>query len=617
MNALLLRKFTLAAILTGMTSGYGWSATYKQPNTSIELFQLEKVPLQVHSMKDISKQLVILAQRSQDESPAHCRASAQMLALAIQLDPTNQDARQANQAFSESNPAPATSKEQVIKAKSKIRFYKNWLSNQDAGAQANLLASYLTDATKILQPETAHQADSANWKNVIPALDAYDGHTEESPKETGANPAVTPTTPDQPDRTEPQDSDPPQDNTSQKVTFHIANVSSKVPLTTETSQKYLDPKDNSEKHRTVKKEAITSVTAEIRSNKDKESSMELHFSPRIHEKHSDPKKPSLDSQIKSTLSALFKARYHGIPSSKVTIKISDGSYATSNGTILTTPVALMLDASLGNRPLRQDIHILADINGVGELSQPSNFWRQLKILRANETGGRLIVAAESARLLLQLLVYGEPDFFTRWEVFSATDLNQAMEAAAKSSPEKLAEASELFESIQNLTKKSDVTKLAVNRAVRKRLSDIIELCPNHLSSSVLLVQGGGKRPMRLSEEALTHELLPILYSIRKQLGSLDANRLPKSSSLKDTHSSFRAKLDPMERIIDRSHDELYEDTIKLANDVRRLMTISRRISSNSSSSHSHIKSAEAVIFEMRGTCARLIERAEQITQTGK
>jgi len=78
---------------------------------------------------------------------------------------------------------------------------------------------------------------------------------------------------------------------------------------------------------------------------------------------------------------------------------------------------------------------------------------------------------------MQLLVFGNPEFFTRWEVVTAESLDQAMELATETNPKNITEASELFRTIQELTQKNKVTQIAVNSSVRNRLAEIIRLAP--------------------------------------------------------------------------------------------------------------------------------------------
>ena len=260
----------------------------------------------------------------------------------------------------------------------------------------------------------------------------------------------------------------------------------------------------------------------------------------------------------------------------------------------------MLEASATNQPLRNDIHICAAINAQGKLRQPRNFWEQFQLLRKSDHRGRLIVAAESNDLIMQLLAFGDPEFFTRWEIVTAETLDQAMAVATETNPKKITDASELYRTIQELTKKSKVTQIAVNPAVRNRLSEIINLFPNHLSSKALLIQGSPNRPSHLNGLALTHELSPIIQRIDMFLSSKTSNFIPSTGQLKKIHTELRESLDPLEPLVDGTEDELYQQTLKLTNDFRRLEISVRRSKNVSDEGIVTIsQSARSLILRMR------------------
>lgn len=208
----------------------------------------------------------------------------------------------------------------------------------------------------------------------------------------------------------------------------------------------------------------------------------------------------------------------------------------------------------------------------------------------------------------QVLVYDEADFFTKWEVFSATNLDQALTLASKSSPKNLSEASQLFASIRKLAQKTDVTKLAVNNAVRNRLTNITKLAPNHVSSQILLLQGSGKRPMRLSKKALAHELLPVIEKIRNRLKN-DINPEHASvSALKTYHENARDDLSKFERLVDRSNDDLYQESIKLANELRRMMLLARRASDYDERRDDNIRKLRSHYYDTYRECETLLNK---------
>lgn len=611
MTALLLRQLTLLLL----TLHTGMAANYVQPNASKELFQLEKIPLEVRSMKELSAQLVVLSRRQHDESAQELRASAQMLALAMQLDPTSQAARDANQKLLKGNAPSVANQDQLLKAKSKLRFYKRWLTNSEAGSHANNLANCLNDATQVLQPGDHNKhAETGNWNQAIPAISAYQNHKPKTETETGTGTGPAP--PFDTDHSEmvekPQPNAQPSDTDteSSNKNYQLNELSTHSPLITYIREKYKDPKNNfQEKTRTLTKRNNATITTKIKVNRNKEA-LSIHFNPRLETDPVNRQTSAIEKNIQLTLTELINKRYPTAPTAKIEIRTSPGSYALRNDESLAATVALMLEASIQNQPLRKDVSICANINSEGKLSQPANLWAAVKILRNEEGAGRLIVPLGCKNLLLQILVYEEADFFTRWEILEAGTLDEALLLAAQNQSSELVQAGQLFLSVQNLALKSDITKLVGNKAVKKRLAEVLEASPNHVSAQILIVQGNGKRPNRLSEIALAHELTPIIRKMHKTLTSEIKSDTPSSENLKNLHEKLRSHLDPLERKVDRSNGKLYTEALDIANDFRRLGLIGKRISSTSDQTKKaqEQKKAKSLLLSMQTDCTALLEK---------
>ncbi|MGB2403684.1 MAG: hypothetical protein ACPIA7_09780, partial [Akkermansiaceae bacterium] len=196
-------------------------------------------------------------------------------------------------------------------------------------------------------------------------------------------------------------------------------------------------------------------------------------------------------------------------------------------------------------------------------------------LRKVEHGGRLIVSPESVDLIKQILVYEEPDFFTRWEVIVVTDIKEALAAGAKYGEGDLLKASTIFTAIRSLATHNNVSQLAADHNVRSGLDQIIELTPEHLSASLLLLQGSGKRPIQLNEVALRYELRPLIEKLTAVLAS--QSEKPNIEELEKTHEEAREKLDYLEPLVPSADETLHDDMLELANDFRKLALVKKRI----------------------------------------
>ena len=612
----------LLALLT-IASHAGFAAPYHRPNESKELFQLENIPLQVHTMRKISKHLVVLASRKQNNSAEARRASAQLLALAMRLDPTNPTIRETDKSFAKGSPPPQADNNQVAKAMNRVQFYKRWLASPNAGENANILASLITDATKTLDPQTRNQPDTADWSGVLPAIQ---GLTQARP------PKPEPNLPSQPQK-------PSSNNVTQSVVpqaqFHLTKLLIHAPLTIERRKNWAPPSSpKAASDRYTHKKLLARIEMEIAQSSNTNNTLTntktakntnpltVKFFPSLEKENStnaakpNPLGVTLQStvyqKISYTLNTLLHSRHSKIPASEIKIKLSHGRYALSNYLAITAPLAIMLEASATNQPLRKDLYICAAINAQGELRQPQYFWEQFQLLRNSGQRGRLIVAAESYDLMIQSLAFGDPDFFTHWEVFSAETFDEAMELAPQKNPKNIADASALFRTIQQLTQKSQVTQIAVNQAVRSRLSEIVGLAPNHLSAKALLVQGSVKRPAHLNSLALAHVMFPIITHIEQRLPSRTATSVPSSNQLKMIHTELRESIDPLAPLVDRTDDELYQQTLTLINEFRRLEILLRRSKHISEEGIITIsQSANDLIRSMADTCKSLREQVEK------
>jgi hypothetical protein len=485
------------SIILAMTISVSRAAEYIEPDHTTELFQLEKIHLPQHRMQQLGKSLAIIALRKHDSSPIQQQATARLLLLAMQLDPQNKRPQEISQALAAGKNPPASADHLITKCTADIQNLQSLLSKPQARAEANQLARYLKDACKTLRPDTSKHQDSANWKGVLPTLSAYKTPIKNIPQ-----------APPKPNKASPP---PPKPTPAKKSSprFHLVEQSIHLPISIEKKNEDLealladdqDPEKGEEQEasETVKAMTLASMILKLNPCQPEEATK-----PFISLSYSDVPMLELDQLIKQ----LIKGRHSILPHFKGVINFPDGNHRSGNQLALAGPLALMLEASLANSPLRDDLCLLADINAKGDVIEPDNFWELLTALRQVSHGGRLIVSAESAEIMQQLLVYKEPEFFTQWEVFSVSNIDQALAAAIEQSSADLSKASELFASFQELSSNKTLTQLTADHNIRPALDEMVQLAPEHLSANMLLLQGGGKRPTHLSERALRLELRP-------------------------------------------------------------------------------------------------------------
>ena len=497
----------------------------------------------------------------------------------------------------------------IVKCTAYIQNLQSLLSKPQARAEANQLALYMKDACKTLRPDGAKHQDGADWKSVLPALATYKNPIKSIPR-----------APIKPNKASPPAPKPTQAKKKAKKRtphFHLVKQSIQlpipIPITIEKKNEDLeallsddqdsdqDPEKIEEQETTEAGEVVKAMTLASMTLKLSPCKAEEATTPLISLLHSDVPMLELDELLKQ----LIKGRHSILPHFKGTINFPDGSYGMGNQLAIAGPLALMLEGSLANSPLRDDLCLLADINAKGDVIEPDNFWQLLTALRQVSHGGRLIVSAESAEMMQQLLVFKEPDFFTRWEVLSASDIDQALAAAIQQSSADLSKASELFASFQDLSSKKTVTQLAADHNFRPALDEMVKLAPEHLSANMLLLQGGGKRPIHLSEKALRLELRPLIDELNRVL-QFQAEQ-PDSDELEKTHEQISLKLEQLEPLVSRDDGPLYEDTLELAKDFEKLASLRERIQ-NRHNNKSTREKAQLLFEDMKNQGAALAER---------
>ena len=121
----------------------------------------------MHQIKEASHYLTVLALGTQGSSPAERRCTGQLLALALRLDYANQDARLTSHRLRDGIPVQSPEAQDIFKARTQLRILQNWLSLPTSGKNANTLASYLADATRLQDGATKNNPDQADWTGPV------------------------------------------------------------------------------------------------------------------------------------------------------------------------------------------------------------------------------------------------------------------------------------------------------------------------------------------------------------------------------------------------------------------------------------------------------------------
>ena len=517
-------RLVLAIVLLSPPVGV-LAATFVAPNENAALFPRDQIPLDTDTMRELSGHLTELARREHKNDPAQLRATAQILAIAARLDPTNRAAREIAKALANEQPVdpPEGDLNHPLRQAWGIA---DWLVSPEAGEAGNLLGNQTIDALAVINPRSPlaklHKPknEAERWGKVVPQLAAYQrgasNHAHPAPKAVPA-PIIRP-----------------------PILLHQAAVQTPLFLYDAELRRHL---------------RIARVTMKIVPEEELES---LNFSLN----------PNVDSPFVEAsqfhLRSLLQKRWPHLPIEKTAqLSLNQESYASKNEQAISGAAALLLHAALTGKELRPDVVIVGTLTAEGALTRPRQSWNYLRALRVAE-GGRLLVPSSFQSELNAILALEDPGFFLRWEVLLVDSVATALElASAQGDPEALAGTAATFQNLRNIGRRDDVGQLCVNARVREHLSEILTAVPFHYSAKMLLTQGDAlERPTRVERPVAAR----ILRSAIDPLVGIANNPLEEANArrLLSAGEASRAEIERFTKIIAPSDSDLIREANELA-----------------------------------------------------
>lgn len=468
-------------------------AAYIGPDPAPILFRRDLVPIDTDTMRELSGYLTDLATREPDGTPEQTRATAQLLALAIRLNPANRSALETDKSL-RAGQAVDSFEGDINQPLRQVWGIADWLLDPASGAGGKDLGNLVVDALAVINPQNPlvrlqdPEGELERWKHVVPTLAAYQRPPEQ---ETPPPPAKPPPPP------------------VERPPILLGQATTKTPL-------FLLDRD---RRRSLR---IVPLSMKVM---ERPQAGTLTFSL-------EPKTESSDiASARVNVQKVLKQRWPDLPIRRIA-QISTGtdSYAPNNGQAISGPAALLIHSSLTGRPLRPGVTLVAEVASDGSLTRPLQSWSYLRALRL-APGGRLLVPPDFEPELRAMIALEDPAFFLRWEVLIVSSIDTALNLASENSdPAGLAATSQLYEELRNVGRDKDVGQLCVNAKVRERLSEITSRVPFHYSAKMLLVQGDATlRPTRVEREVagriLRSALEPVGRISQLPLSQLSAKRL--------------------------------------------------------------------------------------------
>ena len=310
---------------------------YVGPDPFTALFPRDKLPIDTDTMRELSRHLTNVSRREIEAAPSQMRATAQLLAIAIRLDPANRAALEIDKALREGKPVEPFG-DDINGPLRQAWGIADWLVDPGSGEGGKLLGHQLIDALAVVNPRSRlaklrdPEGEAGRWENVVPPLAAY----QRSPE-----PAKTP----EPPAPEP----PPVD----RPPIVLRKASTQTPL-------FLYDQDLRRHLRIVPLQLQVEELAQP-------DLLTFALQP-------DAASPDVDA-ARSEVRKLLETTWPHLPIQQVA-RISTGSerYATKNEQAISGPAALLMHSALTGRKLRPDVIFVGELAKGGKLTRPRQSW---------------------------------------------------------------------------------------------------------------------------------------------------------------------------------------------------------------------------------------------------
>ena len=438
-------------------------------------FRRDRVPLDAGAMGQLSQGLFTLAEGLNSETAPERRGLAQMLALALALDPANTKARSLIEDLVSGKQVRGSEVEagEIESCRAWIWKSIEWLEMAEAGNQGQALAACLKDVVVFSDPKDSRvgalrdAGERGAWAGWIPPLAAY---------ETKKIPPADETLPVESAPTEPP----------------LAAATVATPIWK------MDP--DSDNGRWVLATAALRMSA-VRKDEGEDESHPFALSV------GSPAAARASSGLSTQILKLLENQHGKLPKDlQVTISADelDEALLSNKRQSISAASAVLASAAVTGREV-DDVTIIGNIDALGKFSLPRDFWAQLQALGSGNDG-RLVLPMAAADYLPSMLALERAQFFMEYEVLLAADFKELLELTAKNPAATLAKVSEQFHEIRTKGAAQPLGQYVANPFVRRRLAEISQEAPYHYSAKMLGIQSAGNRPTIVRRSVLVAEL---------------------------------------------------------------------------------------------------------------
>ena len=554
-----IRSFFTAVIFTLIAGTIRAEPVFVPPTEAMPPFRRDKLPIDTDAMVSLSQTMTLLSRSVSMAEAPQLRAAAQALALALALDPANSAARDILSSISGRKSLGNPDPEGLTRAKDQVWQLNKWLASPQAGNDGNLLAALLGDAAATLDPE--HPAASewrksgerGKWDGWVAPVTAFE---KRKPIE---KPVIAINNPNSPK--------PVPNN---KLSFELKSTSASIGAV------LYDYQPNTDTFIL----GPVALSMEAKSNSVSEEGEQQRENLRINVSCVEAVRWDVSEKVsKPILNAL--AELHNVDKNQLPqadIRISTGKAGTysirRNGEDMTGPGFILANSALtGIAP--EAVFIGRFDSEAKKLKLPNFFWQKLTTL-VNAPGGRLVVPAAAGEYLAALLAMEKPEFFMKYEVLLASSPEEAIRLCAMKPDPELAAILARFKEIKDKSDTAALGSYLDNVHVRKRLVEISQAAPYHLSAKLLAIQGAGSRPHFVEKKILAAEILAAFDPLNEyaEMDLLEMNK-QKIDAMETALEVSRERLGGIERYAEMRDKELIKAPADVIIDLRMMIRVIR------------------------------------------
>lgn len=554
MNIPKYRKDTMRVLLSlcflALASTAFAATKYVPSNDSEPLIRRDLLPLDVDAIREVAKNLAILADGPLPKPASQVRNRAQALTLSQRLSPAEPRARAVQNAFLNGEDRPRPDGKEIKAAKRSLvstTAYLVKLPNDSEGYHLGQLILDVLHQVNVNDPVLGLR-DAANasqrWAGVVAKVSDFEVRSQ-------------PNTP-----VKPVPEPPVQSNSKYAVTALLTEI----PMFTAGLE------EGAKASCGLITTSLVITTTEPTTKKDPDTGKE--YTTKSDALRFQPEPTFNITPLHGALKTFFSQNLEPLPAGyTLNVNTNKRRYLSKNRENIAAPLAMMLDAAVTGRPLRRNTILFGRLRADGSLERPVSAWELL--LRLEELrlapGTRLIVGSGLMEEMTAFLVVEKASFFTKYEVIEVSSFNDARElfyADGKPDPGLTSSMAGYAEVRDKALQANNLGTFLSLSSVEQRLIKARDLWPKHLSNS-LLAEQAIRRPAYFTRFMFAQELDRRLEELSQFEYVID--KTPERA-IKDAYKKTRETLDPMKRRLQRAEEAVFDDAIIL---VKELLAVGR------------------------------------------